>query len=169
MKKPIRRISIRSRVLEAQGIQCITVSAVPLGRGYLWIKGIHRPDQKKCVEALLQLMRPSPTKPLSPPYFIYALIDPRTSEIRYVGVTQHPQYRFQEHLTSAAHDTPRDAREAWLRELRLAGLKPYLRILEKAPPGEANIRETWWIRYLAERGMLTNWQYARRISSRPAP
>ncbi len=83
---------------------------------------------------------------------IYALVDPRTSQIRYIGQTQnHPEVRLQAHIEK--DDTNRYKR-AWISELRRLGEKPTVVTLEYAPSiDDALEAERIWIR----RGHRLEW------------
>lgn len=89
-------------------------------------------------------------------YAIYALIDPRTGGIRYVGLTVAPRRRLLEHLRSRhAHS----AKLAWLEELDNEGLVPIMRILETGInlEREALDAERKWITHFLGLGAaLTN-------------
>lgn len=60
---------------------------------------------------------------------IYALIDPRTSQIRYVGVTFRKKRRFNEHM-SRAMKGGKTHRDCWIRSLVAAGFQPTYQVLE---------------------------------------
>ena len=85
---------------------------------------------------------------------IYGLLDPRTNRVHYVGQAVDPQKRYRSHL----HNPPNMAAAAWLNELKAAGLKPLLSILEAgligASAGDAEVR--WIRRGLSEGWPLTN-------------
>ena len=83
---------------------------------------------------------------------IYALVDPRTSQIRYIGQTQnHPEVRLMGHLEK---DDGNKRKRAWLDELRRFGEKPVVVALEYAPSiDEALEIERLWIR----RGNACGW------------
>ena len=75
--------------------------------------------------------------------YLYALIDPRTVEIRYIGKTTNPKARYKGHL----YDQSKTHRGAWLRVLRRLGLKPVMNILEPIGSSkEAAVREQELIR-----------------------
>lgn len=59
-------------------------------------------------------------------YFVYALGDPRTGELRYVGCTADLERRFADHC-AASYDT---STYAWCRELGNLGLEPVLVCLQ---------------------------------------
>lgn len=54
--------------------------------------------------------------------YIYGLVDPRTHQIRYVGQSNSPERRYQEHLDDDDNTPKCD----WIRELKRKGLKPQL-------------------------------------------
>lgn len=89
---------------------------------------------------------------------IYALRDPTSAEIRYVGQTNRPpRRRFNQHINIARKVTvPHVA--AWIRGLLDAGLTPDLMILEETSSiDDANSAEVAWIRSFRELGArLTN-------------
>lgn len=89
------------------------------------------------------------------PRYIYALVDPRTDEVRYVGATIDVTRRYRAHLT---HQLDRDTpRAAWLNELLALGLKPELLVIEESSAGSWPERETFWIlSYRAAGCDLTN-------------
>lgn len=73
--------------------------------------------------------------------YIYALVDPRTSIVRYVGASQKPKKRIQ----PARHVKGKNKR-AWCFDLESEGLRPVLRILEEVPEGDDwEPREKFWI------------------------
>lgn len=90
------------------------------------------------------------------PVFIYALVDPRTSDIRYIGKSIRPEQRLENHI----NENPKRPchRTNWLRELKSAGLRPILCIIEEIqglwPWQHA---ERFWIAYGRKQGWpLTN-------------
>jgi hypothetical protein len=62
---------------------------------------------------------------------VYALIDPRTGEVRYIGKTHRkPAWRLQRHM--APYELLGNShKEHWIRSLLKEGLKPTIHILEK--------------------------------------
>lgn len=74
---------------------------------------------------------------------IYALRDPRSGAIRYVGQTRCPlNKRLSEHIHCP---TNRRARE-WMRELRDQGLRPEIVLLETVDCADLSSREKFWIK-----------------------
>lgn len=88
------------------------------------------------------------------PWKIYVLRDPRTNEIRYVGVT-HSTHRLSEHLYSAKVRKTHTA--TWIKSLCVLGFTPVLETIEEGKgPGWA-VRERFWIAKYKELGCkLTN-------------
>lgn len=106
--------------------------------------------------------------------FIYALSDPKTDEIRYVGRTNAPQKRYNRHLDGfrelsakicrktgksnldckcKTHKTrkPSNSSRYWIADLTRRNLKPVLKILEKVEqPVRVVEREMRWICYLIQ-------------------
>jgi len=81
---------------------------------------------------------------------IYALTDPRTEEIRYIGVSVRPKARYNEHLSNAVKGG-RTHRDCWIRSLIYQEIRPGYLVLEEVPA-----RERHWIAYYREWGHLTN-------------
>ncbi len=73
---------------------------------------------------------------------IYALVDPRTEEIRYVGQTRNPHQRYRVHLNvsytwyTSSYGVPAYPRDAWVLDLRERGFWPRMKHLEWVRPEE---------------------------------
>ena len=93
---------------------------------------------------------------------IYALIDPRTNAVRYVGCAGDIPKRLQEHMRSKNLSLPK---YQWLTELKQCGLSPQLEILETVEGyGPTFAREEYWIKKLMRSGEpLTNVLLTREI------
>lgn len=81
--------------------------------------------------------------------FIYALVDPRTQQIRYVGKANDPQHRLRDHL----REKRKSYKNSWIKELRDNGLVPELQIVEEVPVTNWMERERYWIAYYRDLGM----------------
>jgi excisionase family DNA binding protein len=86
---------------------------------------------------------------------VYALLDPRTGDTRYIGQTNRGGH---ERLSDHYHAAARGSRlhlSCWLRVLFGLGLEPVLAILEETD--EVLQREQFWIKHYRDRGApLTN-------------
>jgi len=74
--------------------------------------------------------------------YIYALIDPRDNEVRYIGQTVNLSQRFRKHLTDKRISS---RKRAWLDELLLLGKEPIMKVIEQCNKGNAGEREQYWI------------------------
>lgn len=87
--------------------------------------------------------------------FIYALVDPRSFEIRYIGKTVSPPRRLLSHIYNAKYQ--RFHNERWVYSLVTQDMKPVMEILEVVTTDEADEKECWWIAYAKQLGIqLTN-------------
>lgn len=85
--------------------------------------------------------------------FIYALCDPDTNEVRYVGKSDSPQKRYREHLRT---DSKCTYCARWIQSLMRQGKRPHIQILEEVTDNWVE-REQWWIAEMRRRGArLTN-------------
>lgn len=86
--------------------------------------------------------------------YIYGLKDPRTGEIRYVGKSVHPRERYKQHVKGGESNLHKGR---WIADLRRAGLKPEMIILEETTEAEWEARERHWIKQGLDSGWpLTN-------------
>lgn len=72
---------------------------------------------------------------------IYALIDPRSEEIKYVGKTNNIKKRIREHI----RDEENNLKYAWIKSLKKINLEPGVLILEETNVDESNFWEIFWI------------------------
>ena len=82
--------------------------------------------------------------------FIYALLDPDTLEVRYIGKSINPEKRFTVHICRSS--APDSYRKRWLKKLLTAGKRPVLRIIEEVPIESWVERERFWIADYRSRG-----------------
>jgi len=86
---------------------------------------------------------------------IYALLDPVTYEIRYVGQTvQSLKRRLQEHCRDSRKYTHYTA--CWIKGLKAQGLTPLIALLESTATTNLNTLEIFWIKELRKTCKLTN-------------
>ena len=90
-------------------------------------------------------------------HYVYALIDPRTGEAGYIGLTNNPAKRLVQH--GRKNDSPR--RDKWIADVLASGATPILLVLETlGSKDEAKKAEIVWInKYLAWGVPLTNSVY----------
>jgi len=81
---------------------------------------------------------------------IYALCDPRTGAVRYVGKANNPAYRFRQHVAKIGNCNA--GKHRWVDELAGAGLRPTLTILEAVGGDAWQAREKFWIAHYQEFG-----------------
>lgn len=82
--------------------------------------------------------------------FIYALLDPRTGEIRYVGKADNPEKRLLDHLRQCNYGETHRAR--WLRSLIVDGLRPLLEVIDEVADTEWEAAECAYIAFYKECG-----------------
>jgi hypothetical protein len=89
-------------------------------------------------------------------FSVYALVDPRNGEVRYIGLTKNIKRRYSQHVSTK--DKSNQTKQVWIDELKQCGLCPTLLILEE--PVEESTRfdcERYWIQaYLERNANLTN-------------
>jgi len=84
---------------------------------------------------------------------IYALIDPPTGAVRYIGQTVRSlRDRLREHREDAVLDPTQGAKQQWLYGLHRAGIAPRIVELARVPYLERDRAEQWWIAEYRRRG-----------------
>jgi plasmid maintenance system antidote protein VapI len=95
--------------------------------------------------------------PSPEPVSIYALADPRTGEVRYIGKAVDPVRRLQQHLTPFQLSRYKSKKNSWIKSLLDAGVTPTLHVLELVDYQAANEAEIRWIaKALGMGARLTN-------------
>lgn len=79
------------------------------------------------------------------PVYIYGLVDPETTAIRYIGKSIHPEERLRNHINEKypCH------RRNWIDSLKRKGLEPELIYLVKLEGESANDWQSWEKMYIA--------------------
>ena len=84
---------------------------------------------------------------------IYALIDPRNNQIRYVGKTVNPLIsRLREHIWTSRTNRSKCRRALWIKELCELNLKPEIALLETVNESEWKDAERRWEKKLKKQG-----------------
>jgi hypothetical protein len=79
-------------------------------------------------------------------YKIYALVDPRDEQVRYIGQSISPERRYKDHIMLRTYGIP--AKDKWIKELLTIGLKPTLTIIDSCnAEQEARELEGYWMCY----------------------
>ncbi len=82
--------------------------------------------------------------------FIYALLDPRTGEIRYVGKANDPKKRLVDHLRQCKFGESH--RVHWLRQLLANGVGPLLEVVDEVSQSEWAAAECAYVTFYKEQG-----------------
>jgi hypothetical protein len=82
---------------------------------------------------------------VKPSAYIYALLDPDTDEVHYIGKTEYLDRRFGAHMQ--ANPAKSKKRAEWIRGLINEGKKPKLLVLEVRPFDDWVEAERDWIAY----------------------
>jgi len=83
--------------------------------------------------------------------YIYALRDPNTNEVRYIGKANNVESRFRQHIQNK--DKVNRHKHSWIDNLKRAGLQPDLLVLEITDDKHWEDRERYWIKF----GMDCGW------------
>lgn len=82
--------------------------------------------------------------------FIYALQDPITLEIRYIGKSNNPKQRLKAHCNPARFTSTHKFN--WIQSLRKKGLKPIMIVVDEVSIDEWHYWERYWIEQMAQWG-----------------
>lgn len=94
--------------------------------------------------------------------FVYALCEPTSGEIRYIGVTGRPFWRLQAHYLQ-----PSPALKEWIDGMREDGIAPSMKILEEVPSNIALAAEWNWIsKHANDEKLLNRFRFAYDASRR---
>lgn len=91
-------------------------------------------------------------------YFVYALVDPRTREPRYVGITMDLHRRKREHIAQGRLECdrrcfPNAALMKWLADLYQARLEPEVRVLQEDTYDVIRVAGREWIKRFRDLGV----------------
>jgi len=100
--------------------------------------------------------------------FIYALKDPDTGEIRYVGKANNPEARLRNHIGKAKEE--KNHRANWIKSLMARGKFPVLEIIDESPEDEWPMLEAAYIQFYTEEGCnLVNGTFGGEGLGKPTP
>lgn len=93
--------------------------------------------------------------------YIYELVDPRNSNVRYVGKSNKPELRYRQHWAEGYNPSgiykwgilTMTYKKIWMIDLRLEDSPPILNILE-ACGANWREREAWWIEHYERKGYI---------------
>lgn len=107
-------------------------------------------------------------------YIIYALSDPRFPKIvKYVGATRKRlRSRWLYHCSIGRHQKRRKKKNKcaiWLGELHAAGLKPFVKKLERCSYFDVEEVEAKWVKHFSELGELVNAERHARYNHQITP
>src|SRR3990167_5527469 len=88
---------------------------------------------------------------MSKAVYIYALTEPDTGEMRYIGATTKPEYRYYQHLHNFGIGNGK-LKSAWIKKLLDCEKSPGFIILEECNTENAENREKQWISKAKENG-----------------
>jgi group I intron endonuclease len=87
--------------------------------------------------------------------FLYALCEPGTRTVRYIGQTKDPRKRFDKHLSASSKN--KNHLGYWLRSILDRSAQPNMIILRDVPESDLDLAERKYIRIARDLGMnLTN-------------
>jgi hypothetical protein len=90
--------------------------------------------------------------------YIYALIDPITNDIRYIGKSNNVEKRFKKHMYDSLKNKKKTHKERWIFKLKEKNLIPSLIILKETTNNEYEYWEEYYIKYYKSLGCkLTNY------------
>ena len=157
------------RDLERMWIQCLLALGSPLlnrngrGKGGLLDQG-YRPSLESNASRSAKLKGRKQVRYTAKEKergHIYALVDPLTRDIRYIGQTGHViQRRFYGHIWTAQNKPASSPAASWVAEVLSRGDEPMLEIVERPLKADLFKRETYWRRYMLDTGCdLLNREY----------
>ena len=88
--------------------------------------------------------------------YIYALIDPRDLEVRYIGKTIDPKNRLRAHIFPHNDAKERNKKMRWTEELKALNLRPIMQVLCVCSSDVSELYEYRYIKLFNYKGQLLN-------------
>ena len=82
---------------------------------------------------------------MSSKYIVYALVDPRTNTVRYIGKSARGLHRPKAHTAPSYLSKSKGHKGNWLRQLKEQRLDPVVRVLEETNASDLASCEMFWI------------------------
>ncbi len=102
-------------------------------------------------------------------YSIYALLDPLTKEVCYVGISKLAARRKEQHISHSRNPKTQKCTSEWISDLLRQGLEPELKILEECDADKEwvakEIEKQWIDHYVKEGQPLLN-RYRTKLGCR---
>lgn len=90
---------------------------------------------------------------------IYALVDPRTQQVRYIGQTCDIKKRYN-NINAPSHSSKSIALNEWVKSIKSSGLKPIMVILQETTQDIAGaLEQEWMIRFQQAGAKLINQRF----------
>ena len=86
--------------------------------------------------------------------FIYALLDPNTLQVRYIGKSNNPKMRMYRHVYDAIHDKSRTHKNNWVRSLVHKKQRPIMQVIECCDMAVWQEREKYYIAFYGKANLL---------------
>ena len=90
--------------------------------------------------------------------YIYALVCPKTNQVRYVGKTDKPKTRLSAHISTSKRMKVKSPLALWIVGLLSEGLRPTLTVLRELTGGNYRFWEAFHYQEYANSGLLLNAQ-----------
>lgn len=84
--------------------------------------------------------------------FIYALKEPDTGRIRYIGKTSDPGFRLRRHIAQARKGLEKYRKVRWIRSLLDRGIEPAMEMIDETSESEWPMLEAAYIQFYRDEG-----------------
>lgn len=83
--------------------------------------------------------------------YIYCLKNPLSNEIKYIGKSNDPTRRLNQHIKEARNN--KTQKDKWINSLLSRGLSPVIEVIEEVPISKWESAERAWIKNLKKEGI----------------